>query len=115
MTADLNIIVERFKKEAETDYIGLWEIIRAIKSVGKVTAEVELRDHALLVVRAMLATGFIVGFPTSKRPGFHPWEDQNLAYVLQRIDNEWKALGREPNIGDIVWFDLPVVPKTHRG
>jgi hypothetical protein len=34
---------------------------------------------------------------------------------LARIDREWAALGREPNLGDIVWFVAPrLLPLTAR-
>jgi hypothetical protein len=36
---------------------------------------------------------------------FHHWPETR-ADVGDRIEREWRALGREPNIGDIGWFDL---------
>ena len=38
--------------------------------------------------------------------GAVPWADQDPASVVSRIDHEWKALGREPNVGEVAWFDL---------
>ena len=33
--------------------------------------------------------------------------------VMARIRREWKALGREPNLGDICWFNLPDELQDH--
>jgi hypothetical protein len=38
---------------------------------------------------------------------FRTWPDQRISNVIERIREEWLALGTDPSIGDIAWFWLP--------
>jgi hypothetical protein len=44
------------------------------------------------------------GFPTPDGRGFEPWSLGPNAGI-DRINSEWNALGREPKIGEVVWFN----------
>src|SRR5438552_3355910 len=98
--------------EAEEDHLGLWSLIWEVRYAlndGQYPERdedksnpVDVRDLTLRLVEKLLDSGRIVaGKPTPDGQGFIPWsEDKKQA--MARIAKEWDALGREPNIGEIV-------------
>jgi hypothetical protein len=99
-------IVDSFKREATYDYIGLWEIIHAIKEETSNTENLML--NSLRIVQLMLDAGFRAGFPDKSGANFEELPDQSPDLILSKVESEWIKLGREPNVGEIVWFDLKV-------
>jgi hypothetical protein len=91
---------------ARDDYVGLWVIIKVLQEEYGVTGDA-LREHTLDVVRELLARGLLAGDPPYSATGYRPWQDQLPDAVIDRIRAEWIALGRTPNIPDIVWFSTP--------
>lgn len=55
------------------------------------------------ILYGLLSSGLVqAGLPTLDG-GFEPWPfDPEEA--LARIESEWQELGRDPDIGEIVWF-----------
>jgi hypothetical protein len=86
--------------EAGQDVVGLWELCRAARDDwGTKTAE-ESKTLVLGFVHELLANGIKAINIGDGRP----WLDQRPDSVIERISREWDALGREPNVPDIVWF-----------
>jgi hypothetical protein len=88
--------------EAKEDEVGLWLI------VAKVRDEFGVNDHELVkrttlnFVQQLLDSGEIVaGFYKSDGSGVIPWNLDSFG-VIKRIESEWKRLGRDPDIGEIV-------------
>ena len=54
----------------------------------------------------MLDNGFRAGFPDKSGTNFEELSDQSPSLILSRIESEWIKLRREPNVGEIIWFDL---------
>ncbi len=98
-------IVADFEKEAASDFIGLWQLIRAVKKNLEKNEDEKLQSLTLDLLKRMLYRGFRVGYLSSSGSKLDPWPDQQPVRVATRIQSEWNALGREPNIGDIAWFD----------
>jgi hypothetical protein len=44
-----------------------------------------------------------VGYPATDGRHFASW-DLLSAQAVARIEKEWSALGRLPNIGEVAWF-----------
>ena len=105
------------------DDVGLWEVNLDARRVKPDGTEAELRELALGLVRPLLAEGLIhAGFPAGVY--FHPslheemrrkWGalDPTKHFVvsplpvpelLEQIERDWVALGRTPNLGDVIWF-----------
>ena len=99
-------LIQGYEREVLEDEIGLWQVVAAaqrLKLKGK-----DLREFVIHVVREMLARGF--------RPGMHdpnddfrlaPWPERDHDSIIRRIEAEWDALGRDPSIADIAWFNRP--------
>lgn len=107
-------VLETVAEECHADHVGLWEIISAVRlDLGAMNA-VDVRTATLHLVRRLLSEhGMQVGHPASDGRHFIPWElppDQ----ALSRIEQEWSALGREPNIGEVAWFTSAERPSNSR-
>lgn len=86
--------------EAANDVVGLWQLCRAARNdFGAETPE-QIKRLVLGFVRDLVAQG-VQAINISDGS---PWPDQRLESVIERVSREWDALGREPNIPDIVWF-----------
>jgi hypothetical protein len=86
--------------EAARDVVGLWELCGAARDDWGAETPEESKPLVLGFVRELLANGVqAVDIANGQ-----PWPDQRPVSVLARISREWDALGREPNVPDIVWF-----------
>jgi hypothetical protein len=107
----IDALIQAYEQEVLEDEIGLWQLVaeaQRLKLKGR-----DLREFVLEVVKEMLARGF--------RPGMHakggtvafvPWPERNPQAIIRRIEAEWDALGRDPSIADIAWFDRPGDTRT---
>ena len=93
----------QFLVEGLDDHIGLWAILWELQDLPN--DDVRRRETMALVEEFLINRWFEAGFPTSDGRGFDPWHSTPDVSVA-RINAEWDALGREPNIGEIVWFNL---------
>lgn len=99
-----NDVLESLAEECHRDHVGLWEIVNAVRFDLGSTSPVETRALTLRLVRSLMhERGIQVGHPTPDGRSFVPWNlPADLA--LRRIEAEWSALGREPDIGEVAWF-----------
>jgi hypothetical protein len=103
----LDEVVERFVEEGRDDHVGLWQLVRAVREDLGLRDPVEVRAATLDLVRVLLAEhGIEAGFPAPDGRGFLPWSSRPDE-TIDRIARGWDALGRDPNIGEIVWFNTP--------
>ena len=96
-------------RELEEDEVGLWLLCRWVREKLRTEDPVAVSRLTLQVVRELLETGGVVAgyygsLGSGVPPGYiTPWPG-SVEDILDRIDREWAALGREPNIGEIVIF-----------
>ena len=102
-------VLEGLVEECHEDHVGLWEIVNAVKFDLGSGNPTQTRALALQLVRRLLnEPGMQVGHPAPDGRHFVSWglpPDE----AVRRIEQEWSALGREPNIGEVAWFTS--VPK----
>jgi hypothetical protein len=95
-------------EEARVDCVGLWTVLWEVKQRLPSLTPAEARVVALAVIHNAIEQGMVVpGEFVAMR--FVPWEGPPEEAV-QRIESRWLALGREPNIGEVVWFTSRTVP-----
>jgi hypothetical protein len=100
-------VLERFVEEGRDDHVGLWQIVRAVREDLKVHEECDVRRTTLALVGQLLGRyGMSAGVPAADGRGFLPWT-LSADESLQRIETEWLALGRDPDLWEVVWFDTP--------
>ena len=85
--------------------------MRVISRSAKLEAA-QVRGLVLRVAAKLLQLENVVAGQFEALPGtehkdwrFVVW-NEDPEQVLKRIDEEWRSLGRPPNIGDICWFAL---------
>jgi hypothetical protein len=105
----LALIEQRFLAECDEDYVGLWSVVRRFERAG-VVDHYERQQMVLLLLAKLLSHGKIKAGQFSKQRSdarFYEWTTQPHE-TIQRIEQEWRQLGRDPDIGEIVWFVSPL-------
>jgi hypothetical protein len=97
-------VLESLAEECHEDHVGLWRIVNAVRfDLGSVNPT-ETRVLTLRLVRRLLQErGMQVGHPTPDGRQFVPW-NISAEEAVDRIEQQWAALGRDPNIGEVAWF-----------
>lgn len=93
-------------RDARSSDLGLWWLAADIRELWPGIPESEVRLETLRALRPLLDSGALRAvhlFPGGK---FKAW-DGSVEEQLARMDAEWTALGRAPDLGDIVWFIGP--------
>jgi hypothetical protein len=99
-------LLARLAEEAHV-YVGLPEIVSHTRHVFRLKRPHAVRRKVLALVRDLLVVhGVIAGGPGPGWSSFVSW-DMPVKCALDRIDYEWSALGRDPKLGEIVWFVYP--------
>ncbi len=99
---EVNRPVESVLLSACDDWTGLWEVALDVREISLESREAEVRRLAIEALTHLLSQGWVrIGDLISD--GFMPW-DLSDAAIIRRIDEEWSALGRDPDIGEIGWL-----------
>ena len=104
---EISALVTGYVEEGKSDYVGLWQICSKVKKEFHPEDPVQLKNIVLQTVREMLASGLVAVDLASSGSGCTPWKEQMADAVIRRISTEWDSLGRDPSVGDIVWFNNP--------
>lgn len=99
-------IVADFLAECQEDYVGLWTLVwrsrQAFAEANDEWRREQILDqiHKLLLQKTIIAGSFV------DKERFVPWsEPPDVA--TEKIRRQWLGLGRDPEIGEIVWFTAP--------
>ncbi len=102
MTA--NDVLDSLTEQCRVDHVGLWQIVSAVQFDLGTTEPTQTRAVTMQLVSSLIRDrGVVVGHPTPDGRYFVAWHLPPEAAV-RRIEQEWLALGREPDIGEIAWF-----------
>jgi hypothetical protein len=83
------------------DFVDLSQLTRIVQIEMKLSGE-RLIQASLVVIRQILNSGWMTVGDLFES-GFVPWT-LTIPEALDRIEREWRALGREPNLWEICWF-----------
>lgn len=100
---DIEEIKNVLLTECSVDYVGLWEVMAHVEYGLKHSNPQEVRELTMKLVGELLHEGLIKAGDPKDTGGFVAWK-LSPEETVKRIRDEWNALGREPNLGDIVWF-----------
>jgi hypothetical protein len=98
---NLDLVTKNFLDESKEDYVGLWSIVRRIRDANTDNSDVIATTLDLL--RTLLDEQKIVAGNFQNGTNFNMW-NISTNEIISKIAGEWKSLGRDPNIGEIVWF-----------
>jgi hypothetical protein len=90
--------------EDDDDIIGLWEVIGHAEDHIETDKGEDLQKVTLAIVRRMLSRGFQAG-DMARDVRLKLWSDQRPESVISRIEGRWNALGRQPTISEVAYFD----------
>jgi hypothetical protein len=112
-------VLESLVEECHVDHVGLWEVVRAAQDRLGSTDPSETQALTLRLVRGLLQDrGMQVGHPAPDGRHFVAW-DLPPDEAVSRIERDWAALGREPDIGEVAWFtsaeEPPAAPFRQTG
>ena len=90
--------------EGHEDYVGLWYFLEIVAENLNLKKE-KLKKKTLEIILCFLKEGYMeAGLLYGK--GYFRKKDGNSEEIIVYIEKEWNALDREPNIGDVIWFNL---------
>ena len=98
VAASVAILVHR---ELDDDYVGLWTLPWHIRRALPEAGDVRVRQIAAAVLEALVAAGAAIGGLDETTGTFDPWETQG---AIEAVMSAWRALGRDPNIGEVAWI-----------
>jgi len=98
---DLTNVKREIIAECGEDYVGLWSIIRKILATGIKGEPIVMEATLHLLLQLLLSDELVAGQFRSEK--FEIWNGHPQD-IISRIKDEWIALGRSPNIGEIAWF-----------
>ncbi len=100
---DVENVQRGWVRDAMSSDLGLWWLAADIRELRPGAPEDEVRTETLRALRPLLVSGTLRAVHLLPGGAFEPWEGP-AEEQLARIDAEWAALGRPPDLGDIVWF-----------
>ena len=83
------------------DYVYLAEVLRVVESVDD-TPSGDVMQRTLDVIQEVAQKG-LMELGDLKDDGFHKWA-LPIQDCIDRIERQWKALGRAPSLGEICWL-----------
>jgi hypothetical protein len=92
-------VIKDLEEGCDDDIVGLWAIIWHLRQA--IDEQEDIFEATLRVVSTLLDKGIVAGQFRNDR--FEIWR-MPKAEVLGKIRNDWRTLGREPNLGDVVWL-----------
>jgi hypothetical protein len=99
--------IEEVKKdliiECSEDEVGLWVVLWYVHNYVKIDDPEERRQITLKIVYDLLKEELIQAIDPYQRDPYEMWS-LSPEETIARIEREWDALGREPNIAEIVEF-----------
>ena len=103
MLSTRDILVQSILRECKDDYVGLWSIVREVRSILRPTTN--LIDETISVIIPLIEQNRIVAgnfFGTD-----FVYSNEPPEIISRKISSEWAKLNRDPNIGEIIWFTIP--------
>lgn len=85
------------------DWVGLWVVARLVRDTRATQSDDEVRRRAIERLRPLLEGGYVEAGALTPS-GFSAWQSQGGAAV-DRIDNFWQRLGRDPNLPDNIYLN----------
>lgn len=92
-------IVSDFREELKDDYVELWALPWRIRRAFPGVSDERVHELGAVILKALL-TDAVMGNLDGETGRFHPWSGDGLEVAM----SAWRALGRDPNMGDIGWI-----------
>lgn len=108
MFVNIDAALEQIHGWAETDWIGLWEIVAYVQEESGTDDSERLLELTVALVKGLLQRGLRAGDSPIANIGplFVPWRNQDPDSLAKLIQREWKRNDEFPSWGDGPWFTV---------
>ena len=101
--------------EGLVDDVGAYWVASVAMQVGGASTQAEVREMSLQMIREVVQQGLMdigdtvgIGYDPNllalyKRVEFRPWK-LPFKEAMDRVEREWRALDRDPDLGEICWL-----------
>ena len=106
---DIETAVQQIEAWAQSDWIGLWEIVAYVsEDLGDEVSEEDQLELIVSVVKGLLERGLCAGDSPVENvgPEFVPWRDQDPDTIAARIRQGWERNSEFPAWDDGPWFTV---------
>jgi hypothetical protein len=105
---DRRRVIHDILNESQEDYVGLWSLVWNVRHEFADANPQNIRELVLGTLQLLLSEyGLAIG--DFKQDKFLPW-GCTPSEAINRVDTEWRKLGRDPDIGEIAWIVSPNFP-----
>jgi hypothetical protein len=86
------------------DWVNAAEVTSVVKFTGHAQSEDEIRSLSLKLIREVVQQGLMeIGDLPDEGRHLKLWPITSQE-SLDRVEHEWKALGRNPSLGEVCWL-----------
>lgn len=96
----MNKLFQEFVQECQSDYVGLWSIVREVRA--HLADESRIVDAVIALIQRLVTEGGVVA-GDFRGELFVDWKLPTPTLLIE-IEKRWRALGRDPTIGEVVWL-----------
>ena len=86
-----------------SDYVGFWEPVRLLRRREPRLNESELKKVILMTIRSLVDDDLMEFGEVNVDGTFSTWALTSHE-AISVIRDQWDSLGRDPNVGEIVWM-----------
>ncbi len=94
-------VAEAVSRELDEDYVGLWKLVWHLRRRMEDVPDDTVRSLAAAILQGLSGSAVRVGSLSEESGIFTQWP---AADGIDRAMQDWAALGRDPNIGEIAWL-----------
>lgn len=98
----VDAVVNDLDSELDDDVLGLWRVIDDVRELCAEDDEAVVVDRVRDVLSELRSRHALIGDRDPRSGAFLPWDDDEGA--VDRVIDEWRALGRDPGIGEVAWL-----------
>ncbi len=95
------VVADKIRTELDDDYVGLWTVPWHLRRALPNASDDVVRDLAEAILGGLLGVGAVLGDLDGEAGAFIPWLPSGALDVAMTA---WRALGRDPNIGEVAWL-----------
>ena len=95
------VVADTVRTELNDDYVGLWIVPWHVRRALPSATEGIVRDLSEMILTGLLGVGAVLGDLDGESGLFIPWPASG---AIEAAMDAWRALGRDPNIGDVGWL-----------
>lgn len=98
----INAFVGNYMKEAESDYVGLWQLAWSLRQREGIQSDAEVKEKTLQIAQKLIEKNVMPGNLAAKG-GFDFWPGAP-SELLARIEAEWPKTGIPRLDYNACWF-----------